>query len=279
MHDEPFFAVNKAATTRQGFLTETFAFGALVYSMVVRDLRTEHRNAALGILISVAQPVLMGLMFYGFMVLMGGGAGQVRGDALTFVITGFIIFFAHIRTVSAVSGCLRQDMMNHSRLTPFLMICVKAIGSLYKNVFALLIMLVANYLLRDVYEMHDPLLFISAIFWCWLGGVAVGSVFLALNRYFSWGSVLNATYIRVMFFTSGKFFVANSVGGSLRPFFDWNPLFHLLDQGRGATFLNYTARTTSMDYAITVILGIMVVAFLAEHYVRRHFNASHVPGG
>lgn len=279
MHDEPFLAVNRPAPVRQGFLTETYAFLALVFSLVVRDLRTEHRNAALGILISIAQPLIMGLVFYAFMQLMGGRGSQIRGDALTFVITGFIIFFTHIRTVSAVAMSLRQDMLNHQRLTPFLMISVKALGQLYKNVFALLIMLAANYLLRDVYEMQDPLLFISVIFWCWLGGVAVGTIFLAINRYLSWGSLLNTMYIRIMFFTSGKFFVASKLPSTIRPYFDWNPLFHLLDQGRGAVFLNYNAGTTSMDYAIKVVLLLLVVGFLTESYVRRHYNVSHVPGG
>ena len=280
MHDERFLAVNaNEDEIRQGFVTEAYAFGALVYSLVVRDLRSEHKNAALGILISVAQPLLMGLLFYGFMMMMGGGFSQIRGDALTFVIIGFIIFFTHIRTVSAVSMALRQDMMNHSRLSPFLMISVKAISSFYKNLFALLIMLVLNYLLRDVWEMHDPLLFVSVMFWCWTGGVAAGTVFLALNRYLSWGSILHTTYIRIMFFTSGKFFVANNMPGDLRPYFDWNPLFHLLDQGRAAIFLNYTGRTTEMTYPIIVILAILVIGFLAEHHVRRHFNMSHVPGG
>ena len=279
MHDEPFLAVNKKTEVKQGFLTEAYAFGSLVYSLVVRDLRTEHRNAALGILISVAQPLLMGLLFFAFMSIMGRGGGQIRGDALTFVITGFIIFFAHIRTVTGVAGSLRQDMLNHQRLTPFLMISVKAIGSLYKNVFALLIMLAANYLLRGVYEMDDMLLFMGAIFWCWLGGVAVGSIFLAINRYLSWGNLLSTTYVRIMFFTSGKFFVASTIPSNIRPFLDWNPLFHLLDQGRGAVFVNYAASTTSMDYAIKVILLLMVVGFLTEAYVRRHYSVSHVPGG
>lgn len=279
MHDDSFFVVNKDTSAQQGFLTQVYASCSLVYALVVRDLRTEHKNAALGILLSVAQPLVMGLVFYGFMVLLDGGGGQIRGDSLTFVVTGFLIFFTHIRTVSAVTGSLRQDMLNHQRLTPFLMVSVKAAGALYKNVFALLIMFAANYLLRGVYEMHDPLRFISVILWCWLGGIAAGTIFLALDRYLSWGGVLSTTYIRIMFFTSGKFFIASKVGGAIRPYFDWNPLFHLLDQGRGAIFVNYAARTTSMDYAIAVVLILLVVGFLTESYVRRHYNVSHAPGG
>ena len=267
-------------TVRQGIFTQLVAFLTLVYSLVVRDLRTEHKNAALGILLSVAQPLVAGLIFYWFIELMsGGGNGLVRGDKMTFVLIGFIIFFMHVRTVTAVTAALREDMLNHQRLSPFLLICVKAISSAYKMVLALLILVVMNYLLRGVYEMQDPLHFISAMFWCWLGGVAVGIIFLAAVRYLTWGPVLQTAYIRVMFFTSGKFFVANNIPGAIRPYMDWNPLFHLLDQGRDASFVNYTARTTNMEYPIVVFLAILVLAMLIEHYVRTNYSQSHMPGG
>lgn len=263
---------------RQSFPVAVAAFFSLTYSLIVRDLRTEHKNAALGILISVAQPLLTGIVFYFFMSFMGARAAPIRGDDLTFVLVGFMLFFFHVRTVAAVSGSVRKDMMNHQRLSPFLMVCVKAMGSLYKNTLAVLIMLVLNYLLRGVYEMHDPLLFIIVVFWCWLGGVAAGMIFMALTRYLSWGSLLHSTYIRIMFFTSGKFFIASKLPGQFRWIMDWNPLFHLLDQGRGAVFLNYGARTTDLSYAIYVILCVLVLGFLVEHWVRHNYSVSHQPG-
>lgn len=264
-------------TVKQGFWVATAAFMALVYSLVVRDLRTEHKNAALGIILSVAQPLAVGLVFYGFMMLIGGRGGQIRGDDMTFILIGFILFFMHVRTLAAVAGSLKQDMMNHQRVTPFLMICVKAISAAYKNVLAFIIMLILNYLLRGVFEMQDALLFLVVMFWCWLFGIAAGVVLLAANRYLTWGSILQTTYVRIMFFTSGKFFVANAMPGVMRPFMDWNPLFHLLDQGRSAAFLNYTARTTEMSYPMTVIMALLIVAMLVEHYVRVNYSASHSP--
>ncbi|MFK7943336.1 MAG: ABC transporter permease [Paracoccaceae bacterium] len=272
--------LKRTSAVSQSFWVAVVAFTTLVYSLVVRDLRTEHKNAALGILISVAQPLVAGLIFYAFMELMGGaGGGQVRGDKMTFVLLGFVIFFMHIRTVTAVTQALREDMLNHQRMSPFLLICVKAISSAYKLILAVLILFVLNYLLRDVYEMQNLLLFLSVMFWCWVGGIAVGIVFLAAVRYLTWGALLQTAYIRIMFFTSGKFFVANGMPGFLRPFMDWNPLFHLLDQGRAAAFVNYTARTTDMTYPVTVYLIVLVIAMLIEHYVRTNYSQSHMPGG
>ena len=265
--------------TRQGFWISLVAFITLVYSLVVRDLRTEHKNAALGILISVAQPLVTGLIFYAFMVFLGGGMGKVRGDDLTFVLLGFVVFFMHIRTVAQVTNSLREDMLNHQRLSPFLLVSVKAISSGYKIILALIILLALNYLLRGVYEMQNLLHFIIVIFWCWLGGIAVGIIFMAAVRYLTWGALLQTAYIRIMFFTSGKFFVANMIGSDWRYFMDWNPLFHLLDQSRDAAFLNYTARTTTMEYAIIVYLVVLVFAMLVEHFVRINYSTSHMAGG
>lgn len=264
---------------RQGALTALGAFLTLVYALTVRDLRTEHRNATLGILLSVAMPLVTGLVFFAAMQLMGFGMGKVRGDDLTFVLIGFVLFFTHVRTVGAVAGALRRDMMNHQRLTPMLMVCVRGFGALYKNALALAIMLAANWLGRGVWEMADGVLFVSAFLACWAGGIAVGTVFLAVTHYLSWGGVLHTAYVRVMFFTSGKFFVANTMPGFLRPWMEWNPLFHLLDQGRAGAFLNYTARTTSVGYAVAVFLGVLVIAMLLEAHVRRNYSASHMAGG
>lgn len=264
---------------RQGFGVAVAAFLSLVYALTVRDLRTEHKNAALGILISIAQPLVAGLVFYGFITLLGGQAGKVRGDDLTFVLIGFVLFFMHVRTAAAVAGALNRSMMNHQRLSPFLLICVKAVGSAYKHTLAIAVLLALNYLLRGVHEMQEPGLFAAATFLCWLGGVAVGTLFLGLNRYVTWGPVVQTAYVRIMFFTSGKFFVANSLPSTFRMFMDWNPLFHLLDQGRDAAFVNYTARTTSMDYPLAVILVLIVLAMLVENWVRVRYSASKVPGG
>ena len=270
---------NQNKELHQSFWVSLVAFSTLVYSLVVRDLRTEHKNAALGILISVAQPLVAGLIFYAFMALLGGGMGKVRGDDLTFVLLGFVVFFMHVRTVAQVTNALREDMLNHQRLSPFLLVTVKGISAGYKIILALLILIALNYLLRGVYEMHNLLRFILVIFWCWLGGIAVGILFMAAVRYLSWGGILQTVYIRVMFFTSGKFFVANMIGSDWRIFMDWNPLFHLLDQSRDASFLNYTARTTNMEYPIIVYLAILVIAMLVEHFVRTNYSQSHMPGG
>ena len=253
------------------------AFISLVHALVIRDLRTAHKAASIGLLLSIGQPLIFGLTFYALMGLFSFRPTVVRGDNLTFVMSGFILFFFHLRTATTVAGALKKDMMNHARATPFLLVTVKAISAGYTNLLALIVLMLMNGLLRGVYEMDNPLGFITVVFWCWLGGVAVGMNVMALKYYFAWGPLVESVYSRVMFLTSGKFFVANNIGPLMRAVLEWNPLFHLLDQGRDAIFLNYTAKTTNMTYPIVVILLLLAIGFAAESHIRRNYNTNQFP--
>ncbi|MEM7239360.1 MAG: ABC transporter permease [Pseudomonadota bacterium] len=262
---------------RQSLWVSAVAVILLIYDLTVRDLRTEHRNAAAGILISISQPILSGLAVYIFMNMLGTSSGKIRGDDLSFIVLGFIFFFLHIRTAASVAGSLRGDMLAHNRLSPFLLVAVKACSTGYKMTLALLLMLLLNYLIRGVFEMQLPLIFILTVFASWIGGVAVGVLMMAANRYLTWGGVLSSLYTRVMFITSGKFFVANQLPGFIRPLFDWNPLFHLLDQNRSAAFQHYTARTTSLEYPLIICAVVVVLAALVAHYVKANYSESFAP--
>ena len=47
-------------------------------------------------------------------------------------------------------------------------------------------------------------------------------------------------------------FVANMVPGFIISMFDWNPLFQIVDQMRGAVFVNYFPHHTNWEYPLYV---------------------------
>jgi ABC-type polysaccharide/polyol phosphate export permease len=47
---------------------------------------------------------------------------------------------------------------------------------------------------------------------------------------------------------SGKMFVANTLPPAMLAMFDWNPLFHIIDQCRGFVFNNYFPRNSNWEY-------------------------------
>ena len=262
---------------KQSLLVSLQAFLSLVYALTVRDLRVQQRNAALGILFAIATPIVTCLVFYVIIrLLKQSSATPIRGDDLTYLLSGFMVFFLHTATVGGVAGAIMPSMMPHQRATPFLFVCVKAFASLYTHMAAFAVILLFNYLIRGVWEMDHALLAIFTVLTAWLYGIGLGMILLALQRYVSWANLVKIAYMRIMFFTSGKFFVGNTA--PMREMYDWNPLFHIIDQMRSAVFLNYTAKTTSLSYAWTWVFIVLVLGFLCESYVRRNYSMSHFPG-
>ena len=79
-------------------------------------------------------------------------------------------------------------------------------------------------------------------------------------------------------FASGKMFVANTLPASMVAMFDWNPLFHIIDQGRGFLFINYTPLKSSLTYPIIVSVVLLVIGLLGESYTRKRVSLSWSAG-
>jgi ABC-type polysaccharide/polyol phosphate export permease len=73
---------------------------------------------------------------------------------------------------------------------------------------------------------------------------------------------------------SGKMFLANSLPGYMLAMFDWNPLFHSIDQARGFAFINYNPRYSSWEYPLWVGLVLLMIGLMGEFYTRRHASIS-----
>jgi ABC-type polysaccharide/polyol phosphate export permease len=109
----------------------------------------------------------------------------------------------------------------------------------------------------------------------WFSGVAIGVIFLAARPWFpEFVQVASSIYSRLNMIASGKMFVANAAPASLRAMFDWNPLFHTIDQARGFMFLNYHPRYTTIEYPIYVALVCIMIGLMGEFYTRKHVSLS-----
>ena len=73
---------------------------------------------------------------------------------------------------------------------------------------------------------------------------------------------------------SGKMFVANTLPPSILVMFDWNPLFHTIDQARGYTFINYFPNNSSASYPFYVALACLMLGLMGEFYTRKHASVS-----
>jgi len=109
----------------------------------------------------------------------------------------------------------------------------------------------------------------------WISGVGVGMVFLAIKPWWpGFTTIGSSIYSRANMIASGKMFVANSLPSSMLALFDWNPLFHAIDQGRGFIFLHYNPHFSSVSYPIYVSAALIMIGLMGEFYTRKNASIS-----
>ncbi len=261
----------------RNLLSVTFSFMELLYHSIVRDVRKKSGNATLGLLLVVAQNLAMLAIFFVMFSVLGLRGMAIRGDFVLYLLSGIFLFIMHNTAVNTVAGSARptDPMMMHAPMNTFLAILTTAFTQLYLQVLSLIIILFGLHVIRGGIEIHDPIGALLPFLYAWGSGVAVGLLFLVARPFApKLVQMLSLVYRRANLITSGKMMPANYMGASMVSWFDWNPLFHAIDQARGAVFVNYFPRNSNMDYPLHFILAATLIALLVEYWLRRHMSAS-----
>ena len=254
-----------------------FAMLELIFHSSVRNVRKAHGNAVVGLVLAIVQSiVMMGVMLFMFSVL-GMRGSALRGDYMLYIMSGVFMFMTHNKAMGAV---MKADgptsaMMKHSPMNTIVAIASAAIGALYLQVLSASVILFAYHAVWTPITILDPVGMIAMFLLAWISGVAIGMVIKSATP---WQpeviGIIGMVYMRMNMIASGKMFVVNKMPPRIRGFFDWNPLFHIIDQARGFMFLNYTPRYTTISYALIVTAACMMIGLMGEFYTRKHASAS-----
>jgi ABC-type polysaccharide/polyol phosphate export permease len=252
----------------------------LIYHNTVRAIRKTHGNAFMSIAVSVFQSLLFVLFFYVMFSVMGLKGLALRGDFVIFLLTGIFMFMTHNKAVGAVLGSEgpASPMMQHAPMNTFISIVSGMLATLYIQTLAVAFILFVYDVAINPYvlgEIVDPVPVMGMFLLSWFSGGAVGLVFLALKPWFpGLTGTLSTIYKRANMIASGKMFVANSLPSFMISMFDWNPLFHTIDQARGFAFINYVPRNTNWEYVVYLSLTLVMIGLMGEFYTRKHASAS-----
>lgn len=249
----------------------------LIFHASVRNVRKSHGNAVIGLLINIVQTVLMVIVFYVMFDLLGLRGSAIRGDFLLFVMSGIFLFLTHTKTVGAVAGAEgpTSPMMKHAPMNTIVAIASAALSALYLQILSAAVVLFVYHAAFTPITIHEPIGTMAMMLLSWFSGVAVGMVLLAAKP---WApeiiGIVTQIYQRANMIASGKMFVANMTPGYILAMFDWNPLFHCIDQARGFVFLNYNPHFSSMTYPFYVSLALLMIGLMGEFYTRKHASVS-----
>lgn len=255
-----------------------FALLELIYHSIVRDIRKTHRNAMMGLAMNILQTVTFVMTFYlMFLILPGMRGNAIRGDFLLYIMSGIFLFMCHTKAVAAVFGSEgpASPMMQHAPMNTFVAITSAALSSLYIQLLSLSVVLFIYHVAVTPVVIDKPAGAMGMIIAAWFSGVGVGVVFLALKPWLpEFTNVAVSIYSRANMIASGKMFVANSLPSSILVLFDWNPLFHAIDQARGYIFLHYNPHFSSATYPVYIGLALIMIGLMGEFYTRKNASAS-----
>ncbi len=256
----------------------------LIFHSAVRAIRNSDRNAVLAILYSILQIMVFVAIFFFFFKILGIRSVPLRGDFLVFLMTGVFLFTTFNKSLSAVTGAEgpTSSMMQHAPMNTAISIAAAMLSTIYIQVLAVFTVFFIYDLAfnpQAFEEIFDPIGCLKMLLLAWICGSSIGLLFLAIKPWApKFVSILELVFTRFNMIASGKMLVANTLPGSFLYFFNWNPLFHIIDQSRGHAFLNYSPRFTSWEYAVYVTLGCTVLGMLGEFYTRKHASASWTAG-
>jgi ABC-type polysaccharide/polyol phosphate export permease len=266
----------KQSRGRNSFVVAITIF-ELVYHSIVRNVRKSHNNAFLAVITNMLQIIIFVLAFYVMFSVLGLRGASIRGDFLVYIMTGIFLYMTHVKTLTSVvaSEGPSSPMMQHAPMNTIISIASAAFGALYLQLLSLFVILFGYHVAITPLVIDDPVSTFAMMMIAWFVGVALGLVLLAIKPWFPTAvSVFTQIYQRANMIASGKMFVANSLPSFMLAMFDWNPLFHCIDQSRGYAFINYNPRYSSWEYALIVGGILLVVGLMGEFYTRRNASAS-----
>lgn len=265
--------------TSTSMLALIFNFLEVTYHAAARKVRKNHGNAVLSIVLSILQSVLFIAAFYFMFTFLSRGAGGsgIRGNFMVYLMTGIFLYLTHIQAVRAVMNAdgPTSPMMQHGPMNTLVSILSEALAVLYTQTVALLCILLLIHTVVMPVHIEDWPGAMRMYLMAWGTGVALGIIFMAWKPWMpDVVQILSMVYVRANMIFSGKMFVANMMPAIMLPAFQWNPLFHIIDQTRGFVFVNYFPHNTNASYPFYFILAAILFGLMLESYTRRHASSS-----
>lgn len=253
------------------------AMAELLYHATVRNVRSSHGNAVIGLILQIVQAMVMLAAFYFMFMILGLRGMAIRGDFLLYLMSGIFLFLTHNKGLSSVLGAEgpTSAMMKHAPMNTAISIGASALGGLYTSVLAMFTMMLIYHIVVSPIWMPHPVAAFGMLLLAWASGCAIGMVFRALKPWVpGFVAVMSTFYQRANMISSGKMFLANTLPSSMLAMFDWNPLFHCIDQARGYAFVNYFPHNSSISYPLKVTIVLLMIGLMGEFIARKQMSLS-----
>ena len=217
------------------------------------------------------------MAFYFMFQLMGVRSSPIKGDYMLYIISGIAMFMTHNTAVQAVSKAEgpTSGMMQHAPMNRMIAVCSAALQSFYQQTITI----------GETAAHLPPCFQHSGNFQSnWPGRCVLAELVYRRGHWHGvfgldavappFVNILLMVFRWVNMLASGKMFVANTLPSFMLVTFDWNTLFHCVDQARGMMFINYSPMHSNFFYPLKVALVAVVLGLMGEFSTRKRASKS-----
>ena len=242
----------------------------VVYAFILRETRTRFGRTRLGYFWALFEP----LAYIGTMVLIFGALGRgapIDADITLFFFSAIIPWLMFTRIMSSLSSAIdaNQQLLTYPHVKVLDLMLAKVILE-----FATLLVVAIIYLLftglvletfHGIERIADVLL---GLFLATLLGVGMGLVGSSIRLYFPAYSNFQGVITRLLFFTSGLFFVADGLPREIQQWLWYNPVLHIIEWVRSAFFPGFESHFFELWYPVLCIMVLLYLGLASERVSR-----------
>ncbi|HMT92604.1 ABC transporter permease [uncultured Thiothrix sp.] len=241
----------------------------VVYAFILRDMRTRFGRSRLGYFWAVFEP-LTGILALALVFSVIDRGSPINVDIHLFFFTGIIPWTLFSRGVSMMSNVIEGSvsLLTYPQVKVIDVVIARVVLE-FATIFIVCILYLTVLYFWDIFDrIENLLLSITVLMICLIFGSAFGLVGAVIKLYLPGYSSFQGLLLRVLFFVSGAFFVADSMPQPIRDALWYNPVLHLVEWARSAFFYGFESRFYDPMYPILWMLCFGFLGLAGERVTR-----------
>lgn len=226
---------------------------AVVRALILREARTRYVRNKMGYAWALLEPSFHILIWFGIISLLGRGAFVHDMPPLLFVATGLIplFMFSKVSTyvMSAISA--NQGLMAFPLVKDVDALISRCILEGTTMILVGIVILSSIVFFGIAEPPRDPLLLIVVAFSLIFLGLGYGTLMSSLKAMFPFFDHVNSIINRILYFTSGIFFVYETMPTAVQEWLRWNPALHGTELFRTGWSYTYVTPMGSVGYILS----------------------------
>lgn len=241
----------------------------VVYAFILRDMRTRFGRSRLGYFWAVFEP-LTGILALALVFSVIDRGSPINVDIHLFFFTGIIPWTLFSRGVSMMSNVIESSavLLTYPQVKVIDVVIARILLE-FATIFVVCILyLVVLYFLGIFERIENLLMSIVVLMVCLLFGSAFGLVGAVIKLYLPGYNSFQSLLLRVLFFMSGAFFVADTLPQQIKEVLWYNPVLHLIEWARSAFFYSFESQFYEPMYPLLWMLCCGFLGLAGERVTR-----------